>query len=148
MFGSASATPSGLRSSRTEHPQPNVPRGGPKQTAEVGQAKLPNSALDADLISLPQFVSNGERELSTRDNVVALLAIRVDACAVHSPRCARERKGCGIQPLQCCANDRSIANFTSQDDPSFILHIASQDGKRGLIASRPLFATLVVNSSH
>ncbi|MGA1984566.1 MAG: nucleotidyl transferase AbiEii/AbiGii toxin family protein, partial [Acidobacteriaceae bacterium] len=40
---SASATPSGLRSSRTQLPQHQRPRGGPKQTAEVGQAKLPNS---------------------------------------------------------------------------------------------------------
>ncbi|HZL51324.1 MAG TPA: IS21-like element helper ATPase IstB, partial [Terracidiphilus sp.] len=42
-LGSASATPSGLRSSRTQLPQHQRPKGGPKQTAEVGQAKLPNS---------------------------------------------------------------------------------------------------------
>ena len=45
MLGSASAPPSGLRSSRTQHPQHQRPKGGPKQTAEVGQAKLPNSLL-------------------------------------------------------------------------------------------------------
>ena len=44
---SASASPFGLRSSRTEHPNLNVPRGGPKQTAEVGQAKLPKSSAHA-----------------------------------------------------------------------------------------------------
>ncbi len=48
MFGSASAPPSGLRSSRTEHPQPQQPKGwartnrrsGPSQVAKVtaGQA--------------------------------------------------------------------------------------------------------------
>src|ERR1700731_641266 len=46
VFGSASAPPSGLRFSRTEHPRNHQrPKGGPEQPAEVGQARLPNSRV-------------------------------------------------------------------------------------------------------
>jgi DNA replication protein DnaC len=57
-FGSASASPYGLRSSRTEHyPRNlNVPRGGPEQTAEVGQTNLPKAtAAKVTISALPRY---------------------------------------------------------------------------------------------
>ena len=47
-------------------------------------------AFDADLVPFPEFVANGERELPTRDDVVALLAVRVGTGTIHATRCAGE----------------------------------------------------------
>jgi hypothetical protein len=62
VLGSASAPPSGLRSSRTQHPQHQRPKGGPKQTAEVGQAKLPNSEVVETGLDDGQIEWNGNSD--------------------------------------------------------------------------------------
>jgi hypothetical protein len=47
-------------------------------------------AFDVDLVPFPDLVTNGECELATRDNVVALLAVRVGTGTIQATRCSGE----------------------------------------------------------
>jgi hypothetical protein len=47
-------------------------------------------AFDVDLVSFSNCVTNSEREISTRDDVVALLAVRVGTGTIYTASCVGE----------------------------------------------------------
>ncbi len=99
MFGSASASPSGLRSSRTEHPQPQQLKGwartnrrsGPSQVAkviihvdtELGPKDLLNSRMAYVAVSRGQY--DAQIFTSDREKLPAALGHDVSLQSAHSP---------------------------------------------------------------
>lgn len=75
---------SALRSSRTGHPQPSTSQGWAKQTAELGQDKLPNSPLtslhEMDLLDVEHDSEKYEKTLgdANRTKLHNLFAASVD----------------------------------------------------------------------
>jgi hypothetical protein len=98
VFGSASAPPSGLRSSRTKHPQHQRPRGwaktnrrsGPNQVAKVTEHSAPISSVTAPTGNPPsRTVSIAAIPVDTTSRIVLAAGVRAEGI-----RSAREASIC------------------------------------------------------